>query len=76
MEDAGGWYLAALPDGPIMALSASAVDVVASIEDGDSAEQVVSRIASLFEVSVNDIRADVQRVIDTLVASGVLEELP
>ncbi|MDO5682937.1 MAG: PqqD family protein [Propionibacteriaceae bacterium] len=74
LEHWDGCYLAPLPSGPLLVLSASAADVVACVSDGDDEEAIVGRLAESVGLQASVIREDVLQVLATLVSHNILLE--
>lgn len=73
VEDQAHCYLAALPDGPILVLSASAAQVALSIEDHDTERSVVARLSEQTGIPMGQMAPDVRLVIASLVEHKILQ---
>jgi hypothetical protein len=69
-------YIARLPDGPALALAGPACLVWLSIHDGGTGTEIAHRVSELADVSVEDVRGDVEHLLGDLVASRVVTVEP
>ncbi|MEO5664397.1 MAG: PqqD family protein [Nocardioides sp.] len=69
-------YLTRLPDGPALALSGSACLVWVSIRDGGTVPEIAQRVGELADVSTENVRADVERLLADLAEAGVVSVEP
>ena len=69
-------YIARLPDGPALALGGPACLVWLSIEDGGTATEIAQRVSELADVSMEDARDDVERLLGDLETARVVSVEP
>lgn len=67
-------YLLAMPDGDPQALRGTAALIWTLAAEGET--DVAASLADLLEVGVDDVRADVDAYLDTLVEQRLLERAP